>query len=65
MLETAFASVGDSAVAPLQDVLELGSEARMNTPGIARGNWGWRVDRGSLTLRRAERLRRLVESTGR
>jgi len=65
MLETAFASVGDSAVAPLQDVLELGGEARMNTPGIATGNWGWRVDGSALTLRRAARLRSLIESTGR
>jgi 4-alpha-glucanotransferase len=30
------------AVAPLQDVLELGSEARMNVPGVATGNWRWR-----------------------
>jgi len=36
------ASVADLAVAPLQDVLGLGSEARMNTPGQASGNWSWR-----------------------
>jgi 4-alpha-glucanotransferase len=38
----ASASVADLAVAPLQDLLGLGSAARMNTPGVAAGNWGWR-----------------------
>jgi 4-alpha-glucanotransferase len=37
-----FASVADTAIVPLQDVLGLGSEARMNTPGLASGNWSWR-----------------------
>lgn len=38
------ASVADTAIVPLQDVLGLGSEARMNTPGVAAGNWSWRFD---------------------
>jgi 4-alpha-glucanotransferase len=37
------ASVADTAIVPLQDVLGLGAEARMNTPGVAAGNWSWRV----------------------
>lgn len=38
------ASVADTAIAPFQDLLALGSEARMNLPGAAAGNWGWRFD---------------------
>ena len=45
---------------PLQDVLELGSEARMNRPGEIGGNWGWRLEPGQLepTLGRAAPRRR-------
>ena len=39
----AFASVAECAVLPVQDALNLGPESRMNTPGIAAGNWGWRM----------------------
>ena len=42
MMRTAFASVADTAIVPMQDVLALDSSARMNTPGRAVGNWGWR-----------------------
>lgn len=42
------ASVADTAIAPLQDLLDLGSEGRMNTPGAAQGNWGWRFRWGDL-----------------
>ncbi|CAN5906189.1 4-alpha-glucanotransferase [soil metagenome] len=42
LVQLAFASVADTAVVPLQDVLSLGTEARMNTPGVAAGNWSWR-----------------------
>ncbi|MCE4564168.1 4-alpha-glucanotransferase [Maribellus sp. CM-23] len=42
LLEMALASVARTAVVPMQDVLELGEEARMNTPGIPSGNWAWR-----------------------
>jgi 4-alpha-glucanotransferase len=43
LLRVAWSSVADLAIAPLQDVLELGSEARMNYPGQPAGNWDWRV----------------------
>ncbi|MDL2279686.1 4-alpha-glucanotransferase [Desulfovibrio sp. OttesenSCG-928-G11] len=39
----AFASVAECAVVPMQDVLQLGDEGRMNCPGIASGNWNWRL----------------------
>ena len=42
LVRLAFSSVADTAVVPLQDVLGLGTEARMNTPGVAAGNWSWR-----------------------
>jgi 4-alpha-glucanotransferase len=42
LIRMAWASVAVVAVAPLQDVLSLGNEARMNTPGVAEGNWRWR-----------------------
>jgi 4-alpha-glucanotransferase len=48
-----------------QDVLGLGSEARMNVPGRARGNWTWRMERGALTPGLAARLREATEAAGR
>ncbi|MFV9506990.1 MAG: 4-alpha-glucanotransferase [Oscillochloridaceae bacterium umkhey_bin13] len=42
LLRLAMMSVANMAVIPFQDVLRLGSDARMNTPGLAGGNWGWR-----------------------
>jgi 4-alpha-glucanotransferase len=43
------ASVADIAMIPLQDVLGLGSEARMNLPGRVSGNWKWRFKAGAFT----------------
>lgn len=43
LLREAWASVGATAIAPMQDVLGLGSESRMNTPGAATGSWSWRL----------------------
>jgi 4-alpha-glucanotransferase len=65
LIRAAYGSVADSAVAPLQDVFGLGSEARMNTPGRAQGNWSWRARSEQFTERRAARLRRLAQLTGR
>ena len=45
LLELALASPADLAVVPLQDLLELGDEARFNTPGTIEGNWSWRLAR--------------------
>ena len=59
------ASVGDTFVAPVQDVLSLGSEARLNTPGRASGNWTWRLAPGELTPAHAERLHALAATFGR
>ena len=53
------------AIVPAQDLLGLGSEARMNTPGRAEGNWSWRLEAGQLDSRVADRLRRETASAGR
>ena len=59
------ASVADTAIVPVQDVLGLGSEARMNVPGRASGNWRWRMREGALTAEHAARLRDLADLYGR
>jgi len=56
LMRLAWSSVADVAVAPLQDVLGLGTAARMNRPGIADGNWTWRVTEGQLTRAAFDRL---------
>jgi 4-alpha-glucanotransferase len=52
-------------IAPLQDLLNLGSEARMNVPGRPEGNWRWRVTEESLTPQVFEQLREMTEAAGR
>ena len=65
MIRAACESVANTAVVPLQDVFGLGSEARMNTPAVAGGNWTWRAAASDFTAERAKRLRRLAALTGR
>jgi 4-alpha-glucanotransferase len=65
LIRTALVSVADTAIFPLQDVLSLGSEARMNTPGTASGNWTWRFSGHALTDGLAERLRDMTGIFGR
>ncbi len=60
LIRAAFASVARFAVIPLQDVLDLGTEARMNYPGRLGGNWAWRYSADALTPARQERLRDLA-----
>lgn len=64
-IRIAYASVARLAIAPVQDILGLGSEARMNRPGAGDDNWDWRMLHGALTHEHAHRLRRLAEITGR
>jgi 4-alpha-glucanotransferase len=59
------ASVADVAIVPLQDVLGLGSEARMNLPATTGRNWSWRYRPGEFTDEHRARLRRLSEIYGR
>jgi 4-alpha-glucanotransferase len=65
MLRALWASPADTVIAPVQDLLGLGSDARMNTPGIGEGNWLFRVDREALTPALASALRTLTETYGR
>ncbi len=60
MIRLAMSSVAALAISPLQDVLGLGIEARMNRPGTAKGNWEWRFETGALTDAVALRLRDLA-----
>jgi 4-alpha-glucanotransferase len=65
LIRLAQMSVADMCVAPMQDVLSLGSEARMNYPSIASGNWQWRMKANATTLELAARLRALSIIYGR
>jgi 4-alpha-glucanotransferase len=65
LIRAAYTSVADIAIVPVQDILGLGSDARMNTPGAEKNNWTWRLAPGGLTHEHAQRLRRLAEITGR
>lgn len=60
MIRAVLASVADTAIIPLQDVLGLGSEARMNLPGTVSGNWKWRFRSEMLTGALSARLRSLT-----
>ncbi len=59
-VRVAFASVARLAIVPLQDVLGLASEARMNTPSRIDGNWGWRSPAGALTAELSDKLAALT-----
>jgi 4-alpha-glucanotransferase len=61
----AWASVADLAVVPLQDVLNLDSKARMNTPGRPTGNWGWRATEKMIRDPRLKKLGEITEAYGR
>jgi len=65
LVRLAMSSRACLAVVPAQDLLGLGSEARMNTPGGAEGNWAWRAPGGSFSPALAARVRSLVETTQR
>ncbi len=65
MIEACLASAADLAAFPLQDILGLGKEGLMNTPGVAKGNWGWRFTANVLTTALAKRVRSTVERHGR
>lgn len=65
LIRTAYTSVAETAIVPVQDVLGLGAEARMNTPGAEENNWSWRLPAGALTREMAAKLRRLAALTGR
>jgi 4-alpha-glucanotransferase len=65
LIHAASTSVADICLFPLQDILELGSEARMNVPSSTGDNWGWRCPEGVLAPGLAETLAKLTEVTDR
>jgi len=65
LIREALGSVGQLAVIPAQDLLALGHEARLNTPGTVTGNWSWRLSAGALTPQLARRYARLNRMYGR
>ncbi len=64
-IRLAYSSVADLAIIPLQDVLGLGTEARMNVPGVVDGNWRWRATAAQLDPAHAQSLSELVDLFGR
>ena len=65
LIALAWRSPADTAIAPLQDVMGLGTECRMNVPGRQGGNWQWRFCNGDLAEWQVNRLRDLGRETGR
>jgi 4-alpha-glucanotransferase len=65
MIRAVWASVANTAVVPMQDVLGLGSEARMNLPASEGGNWKWRLEPDAITPELTSRLAEMTELYGR
>jgi 4-alpha-glucanotransferase len=65
LLRAAWGSQASVAIAPVQDLLSLGSEARMNVPGTVEGNWLWRLAQGQLTEATAQKLLALTQQAQR
>ena len=65
MIRLAQSSTANLCVVPLQDVLSLGPEARMNVPSLSEGNWTWRYLPGALQSELAQKLAMLAEVTDR
>lgn len=65
LLRMTWASIASWAIAPMQDVLGLGEESRMNEPSVASGNWQWRMTKRAASARTAQKLYVLNEIFGR
>lgn len=65
LIRLAMSSIANIAIIPVQDLLGLGTEARMNFPSKAEGNWAWRYQSGTLTQELSQRLKQLTFSFGR
>ena len=65
MMRGAWASVSDLAIVPMQDILELSGEARMNTPSTLGCNWKWRAEKKDITGKLAKKVGKYVKMYGR
>jgi 4-alpha-glucanotransferase len=65
LINMVMGSASHTAIVPMQDVLGLGNESRMNVPGLAQGNWGWRLQAEQLNEYFAKSMRELTDHSGR
>jgi 4-alpha-glucanotransferase len=65
LIQFAYKSVAKLVIIPMQDILALGQQARMNIPSVETGNWRWRLRKHQLTRKSERRLKKLSEITGR
>lgn len=65
LMRAAWSSVADLAIVPMQDIIGLGSEARINTPSTQGGNWKWRATSDQITKKLAKKLRLYMQMYGR
>jgi 4-alpha-glucanotransferase len=65
MIRAAMLSPAETVILPVQDILGLGDRARMNTPGLAKNQWRWRLRDGQLTPAIARQLKQFVELSDR
>lgn len=65
LIRTAYESKADMAIVPMQDILGLGKEARMNIPSTLGGNWVWRITSDALTEELADKLKTMSVNSGR
>jgi 4-alpha-glucanotransferase len=65
MIRLAMMSVANTALIPMQDLLGLGAEGRMNDPSKTKGNWCWRLDKEPITKKLIGRLREMTKTYGR
>ncbi|HKX83259.1 MAG TPA: 4-alpha-glucanotransferase [Pyrinomonadaceae bacterium] len=65
LIRSVWSSVADTAIAPLQDILGVGTTGRMNLPATTSANWSWRFESGSITEEIVERLKKLTTLYGR
>lgn len=65
MIRACLGSTAAYAIFPLQDLLDIGKDGRMNTPGVAAGNWNWRFSQDALTKKLAKKLKKLSQLYGR
>jgi 4-alpha-glucanotransferase len=65
MIRLCYSSIAEIAIIPMQDIMQLGDAAKMNTPGKASGNWAWRVDEGFIAEKTINWLKSETELYGR
>lgn len=62
IIKSAMMSVADTVIIPMQDFLGLGSEGRMNVPGVATGNWSWRMKNGAADEKLSKKIKKITET---